>query len=44
MHQVATMCRVLGVSPGGYYAKLKRPRSARATADVELSARIADIH
>jgi len=44
MHQVATMCRVLGVSPGGYYAKLKRPRSARATADAELSARIAEIH
>jgi putative transposase len=44
MHQVATMCRVLGVSPGGYYAQLKRPLSARATADVELSARIAEIH
>ena len=38
------MCRVLGVSPGGYYAWLKRPLSARARADAELSARIAEIH
>ena len=44
MHRVATMCRVLGVSPGGYYAQLKRPPSARATADAELSARIVEIH
>jgi integrase-like protein/helix-turn-helix protein len=44
MHPIATMCRVLGVSPGGYYARLKRPPSARARADVELSARIAEIH
>ena len=38
------MCRVLGVSPGGFYARLRRPPSARARADVELSARIAAIH
>ena len=38
------MCRVLGVSPGGYYARLKRPPSLRARADVELSARIVAIH
>ena len=38
------MCRVLGVSPGGYYARLKRPPSPRARADVELSARIVAIH
>ena len=44
MHRVATMCRVLGVSPGGYYAQLKRPPSARAIADAELSARIVEIH
>ena len=44
MHRVATMCRVLGVSPGGYHAQLKRPPSARATADAELSARIVEIH
>ena len=44
MHPIATMCRALGVSPGGYYARLKRPPSARAQADGELSARIAAIH
>jgi len=44
MHQIATMCRVLGVSPGGYYARLKRPPAARARLDAELSARIAEIH
>ncbi len=38
------MCRVLGVSPGGYYARLKRPPSARARADGELCGRIAEIH
>jgi hypothetical protein len=44
MHGIATLCRVLGVSPGGYYARLKRPPSARARADAELSARIAELH
>jgi putative transposase len=44
MHRIATMCRVLGVSPGGYYARLKRPPAARARADAELSARITEIH
>jgi putative transposase len=44
MHPIATMCRVLGVSPGGYYAHLERPPSARARADGELSARIIEIH
>jgi putative transposase len=38
------MCRVLGVSPSGYYAWRKRPLSARARADVELSAHIDAIH
>jgi putative transposase len=44
MHPISVMCRVLGVSPGGYYARLRRPPSARACADAELSARIAEIH
>jgi putative transposase len=44
MHPILTMCRVLGVSPGGYYARLKRSPSARARADAELSGRIAEIH
>jgi putative transposase len=43
-HRVATMCRVLGVSPSGYYAWRKRPLSMRARADVALSAQIAAIH
>jgi len=41
---VATMCRVLAVSASGYYAWLKRPPSARARADVELTGRIRAIH
>jgi hypothetical protein len=44
MHPIASMCRVLGVSPGGYYARLKLPPSVRVRADVKLSARIAAIH
>jgi putative transposase len=38
------MCRVLAVSASGYYAWRKRPPSARAQADVELTARIRAIH
>ena len=44
VHRVATMCRVLGVSPSGYYAWRKRPLSTRARADVELTAEIQTIH
>ena len=44
MHAIVTMCRVLGVSASGYYARLTRPPAARARADAELSARIAAIH
>ena len=43
-HRVATMCRVLEVSPSGYYAWLRRGASARSRRDAELSARIAAIH
>jgi putative transposase len=38
------MCRVLGVSPSGYYAWRKRPLSARARTNVELAAHIEAIH
>jgi putative transposase len=44
MHRTATMCRVLGVSPSGFYRRLKRRPSARARIDAELSERIAEIH
>lgn len=38
------MCRVLGVSPSGYWAWTKRPPSARALEDARLASRIAEIH
>ena len=44
MYAVATMCRVLGVSPSGFYAWRQRPPSARARRDAELSHRIGMIH
>jgi putative transposase len=43
-HSVATMCRVLGVSPSGDYAWCKRPLSARAQADAALTEEIRAIH
>ena len=43
-HRLATLCRVLGVSPSGYYAWRQRPLSARARADVTLGAQIQAIH
>jgi putative transposase len=44
MHAIVTMCRVLGVSASGYYARLTRQSSARARADAAINARIAAIH
>lgn len=44
MYHVATMCRVLGVSPSGYYAWRGRTPSARAQADAALSGRVRAIH
>src|SRR5262245_24887560 len=38
------MCRVLGVSPSGYYAWHHRPLAARAQRDAELSRTIHTIH
>ena len=43
-YRIATLCRVLGVSPSGYYAWRQRPLSARARADVTLGAEIQAIH
>ena len=42
--RIATMARVLGVSPSGYYAWRKRKRSAREHSDEALSARVREIH
>jgi putative transposase len=44
MFPIATMARVLGVSPAGYYAWLRREPSARARADADLSKRVRTIH
>jgi putative transposase len=38
------MCRVLGVSPSGYYAWRKRPASQRRHRDAELREQIGQIH
>jgi putative transposase len=43
-HAVTRMCRMLGVSPSGYYAWVKRPPSARAMSDAALSVQIRAIH
>ena len=44
VHRIATMCRVLGVSPSGYYAWQHRAPSARAQRDAELTMKIHTIH
>ncbi len=41
---IARMCRVLGVSPSGYYAWRGRPPSRRARENEALSRRITAIH
>ncbi len=43
-HAVVTLCRVLGVSPSGYWAWRKRAPSPRTQADAALSGQIAAIH
>ena len=42
--RVRTMCRVLGVSPSGYYAWKNRPPSPRAVDNERLLSRIREIH
>ena len=42
--RIATMARVLGVSPSGYYAWRRRGPSARAQADADLTVRVSAIH
>ena len=41
---IATMARVLGVSKAGYYARARRPPSARSVADAALLKRIRTVH
>jgi putative transposase len=41
---VSLLCRTLGVTRGGYYAWRRRPPSARALADRQLSEQIGRIH
>jgi putative transposase len=41
---VATMCRVLGVSRSGYYAWARRPPSERAVANTALCGEIRRVH
>ena len=43
-HSVRALCRVLGVSPSGYWAWRQRGPSPRAQADERLTTRIRDIH
>ena len=44
VYPVALMCRVLGVSPSGYYAWAQRPPSRRARADAVLIEEIRAAH
>ena len=41
---MGVMCRLLRVSKSGFYAWMKRPMSARARADVRLTAVIRAVH
>jgi putative transposase len=41
---IVTMCRVLGVSPSGFWAWSKRPPSERARTDAALTSEIRRIH
>ena len=43
-YPIAVMCRILGVSPSGYYAWVKRPASARSLMDAALTAAIRTAH
>jgi putative transposase len=43
-HSVVRMCRLLGVSPSGFYAWRKRKPSVRAVANAALTERIRTVH
>lgn len=44
VYPVRTLCRLLGVSPSGYYAQLRRASSPRSQSDEALQVRIRAIH
>ena len=44
LYPIATMCRVLGVSPSGYYAWREREPSARSVSDAALTDLIRERH
>ena len=44
LYPIATMCRVLGASPSGYYAWRQRKPSKRSLSDVALTRVIREIH
>jgi putative transposase len=44
LYAIATMCRVLGVSPSGYYAWRQRAPSARSVSDAVLTELISEVH
>ena len=44
VHPVRRLCRVLGVSPSGYWAWRRREPSARAHANAQLTGQITQIH
>ena len=44
MHRIVTMCRTLGVSASGYWARAKRPMSAREQTDRAIETQIREIH
>ena len=43
-YPIAVMCRVLGVSPNGYYARAKGPATGRAVIDAALMVKIRAAH
>jgi putative transposase len=43
-YPIAVMCRILGVSPSGYYAWVKRPPSGRAGMDAVLTGKTRAAH
>ena len=43
-HPVARLCRVLGVSPSGFYAWRRRPPAPRTRANEALTAEIREVH